>query len=128
VSDLLGFAFPFRIVAGAAPGSARLAGVARSSGADKVRDDVRHLLSTGVGERPMLRDYGGGVELSRQEPNTATLGALVRHEIEQALRVFLPEARRTTPIELQFDESDLTLSFEYAADQRDIVQRIELTL
>jgi phage baseplate assembly protein W len=128
VSELLGFAFPFRIVASGPPGSARLAGVARSSGADKVRDDVRHLLSTGVDERPMLRNYGGGVERSRQEPNTATLGTLVRHEIEQALRTFMPAARRTTPIELRLDESELTVSFEYATDPRDIVQRIEVTV
>jgi phage baseplate assembly protein W len=126
--DLLGFAFPFRIVASGPPGGARLAGVARSAGAVKLRDDVRHLLSTSIGERPMLRDYGGGVERSRQEPNAAPLGALVRHEIEQALRVFVPEARRTSAIELRFDESELTVSFEYAADPLDVVQRLEVTL
>jgi phage baseplate assembly protein W len=119
VSERLeGLAFPFRITNG---------GMRRSADADKVADDVRHLLSTQLGERPMLRTYGGGVHSRRQEPNDATLRAVVAHEIEQALRAFLPGVRLTSPVLVDAREERLRISVEYAADPR-AVARIELDL
>jgi len=127
-TPLLGLAFPFRIAASGPGDTARLAGVARSVGPDKLRDDVRALLLTRTGERVMRRDYGSRIERLRQEPNSTALRALVRHEIEQALRIHLPEVRITSPVQLAVDESQLTIAFEYAADPRDVVQRLEVVL
>jgi phage baseplate assembly protein W len=128
MSELLGFAFPFRIAPSGPAGGPRLAGVRRAAGAEKIRDDVRHLLLTRVGERLMLRAYGGGVQHSLQEPKSSTLRALVRHEIEQALRVYLPDARLSSPITFDFDESELQVSFEYTTDLRNLVHRLEVTV
>lgn len=116
---LLGFAFPFRIAGG---------GISPASGFDKIEQNVRHLLSTRLGERVMLRTYGGGVHHRLQSPNDATLRALVKHEIEQALRLYMPEVQLTAPIQLSSDEEELTIIVEYVADPRDLVRRLELQI
>jgi hypothetical protein len=114
---LVGFAFPFRFVKG---------GVGRAEGFEKIEQNVRHLLSTRLGERVMRRTYGGGVHHRLQEPNSTTLRALVRHEIEAALRVYLPEAQLTAPIRLTATQDELTILIEYSADPRDVLRRLEL--
>jgi phage baseplate assembly protein W len=112
-------AMPFRIVGGR---------VEESAGADKVADDLRHLLSTRLGERLLLRTYGGGVQHRLQQPNDHTLRTLIRHEIEQALRQHLPLARLTSPIRLTHQESELTVTFDYSIDSSQLAQRVSLNL
>lgn len=119
MTQLRGMALPFRIVDGR---------VAQSAGADKVADDLRHLLSTRLGERLLRRTYGGGVQHRLQQPNDHTLRTLVRHEIEQALRQHLPLARLTSPIRLTHAESELTVTFDYAIDSAELAQRVTLDL
>lgn len=116
---LTGFAFPFAIERG---------GIARAQGIDKVTQNVRHLLSTRLGERTMLRTYGGGLHHQRQEPNNATLRAIITHDIEQALRLYMPEVRITSPIAVYAAGSLLTVSFDYLANPEDTVRRLELQL
>ncbi len=116
---LVGFAFPFRIVDG---------GVRQARGLDKVEQNVRHLLSTRLGERVMLRTYGGGVHHRLQDPANSTLRALVKSEIERALRRHLPEVRLTAPIRVEVRESELTIVIEYTAAPQDVVRRLELQI
>lgn len=116
---LKGLAFPFRIERG---------GVAQSVGFDKVEEDVIHLLSVRLGERTMLREYGGGVYRRREQPNSPALAALVRHEIEAALRTYMPELRLTAPLTVVAAESKLTVQIQYAAAPGDIVRRLEVSL
>lgn len=116
---LRGMSMPFRIEGGR---------VRQSAGADKVADDLRHLLSTRLGERLLRRTYGGGVQHRLQQPNDHTLRTLVRHEIEQALRNHLPLARLTSPIRLSHNESELTVTFDYVIDSNELAQRVALTL
>jgi phage baseplate assembly protein W len=118
-APLVGFAFPFRIAAG---------GVAQARDFEKIEQNVRHALSTRLGERLMLRTYGGGVHHRLQSPNDATLRALVRHEIEQALRVHLPEVRLTAPLRFESREEELSIVIEYTADPRDVTRRLELSI
>jgi phage baseplate assembly protein W len=116
---LAGFGFPFRIRAG---------GVVRAAGLDKVDQDLRHLLGTRVGERVLRRGYGGGAHHRVQDPNDATLGALVAYEIEQALLAHAPNVRLVGPIGLSASEEQLTVVVEYVASPADIVRRLQLTL
>jgi phage baseplate assembly protein W len=118
-TPLLGFAFPFQIVNG---------GIARARDFEKIEDNVRHALSTRSGERIMLRTYGGGVHHRLQSPNDATLRALIRHEIEEALRVHLPDVHLTAPIQLESREHELRVVIEFVADPRDVVRRFELRI
>ncbi|MGK7890132.1 MAG: GPW/gp25 family protein, partial [Leptolyngbyaceae cyanobacterium] len=97
---LSGFAFPFQIANG---------GIRQAGGFEKIKQNVRHLLSTRLGERVMRRTYGGGVHHRLQEANDNTLRALVKHEIEQALQVYMPEVQLTAPIQVTATASQLTL-------------------
>ena len=117
-APLSGTAFPFRV----------LGGVQRSSGADKVADDVRHLLSVRVGERMMRRTYGGGAHHRLQEANDETLRTLLKHEIEEGLRVFMPEVALTEPIRLVGREEEITVVISYRADPAAVVRRLEIRL
>jgi phage baseplate assembly protein W len=119
MTTLRGMAVPFRISGG---------GVLQSSGSRKVADNLRHLLSTRLGERLLRRGYGGGVQSRLQQPHDHTLRTLIRHEIEQALRNHLPQARLTGAIRLTHDESDLTVAFDYVIDAGEPAQRVALTL
>lgn len=113
---LLGVAFPFRIHGG----------LERAAGAEKVAQNLRHLLSTRLGERTLRRDYGGGVHRRLQEGNDPALRALVQHEIESALRTFLPELRLTSPVALAAEEERLFVHLEYTADPGEPVRRLEV--
>ncbi len=116
---LYGFAFPFRIRGG---------GVDHASGYEKIEQDVIHLLSTRLGERVMLRSYGGGVHHRLQEANDNTLRSLIKHEIEMALRTFMPDVRLTAPLKLVPDEGQLTIFVEYSASPQDVVRRLVLII
>jgi phage baseplate assembly protein W len=117
-APLTGFAFPFRIVGG----------VQRATDVEKIEQNVRHLLSTRLGERVMLRTYGGGVHHRLQSPNDATLRALVKHEIMQAFRLFMPEVQLTSPIQLTSDEAELRIVVDYKADPQEVVRRLQLQI
>jgi len=119
MTTLRGMSMPFRVEGGR---------VKQSAGADKVADDLRHLLSTRLGERVLRRAYGGGVQHRLQQPNDHTLRTLIRHEIEQALRSHLPSARLTSPIQLTHNTSELTVTFDYTIDSDELAQRLALTL
>jgi phage baseplate assembly protein W len=110
---------PFRIEGGR---------VRQSAGSEKVADDLRHLLSTRLGERLLRRTYGGGVQHRLQQPNAHTLRTLIRHEIEQALRNHLPLARLTSPIRLSHNESELTVTFEYAIGSNEPARPVAVIL
>jgi phage baseplate assembly protein W len=117
--QLRGFAFPFRIRGGS---------IARAQGFEKVAQDLRHLLSTRLGERPMLRTYGGGVHHRLQEANDSTLHALIKHEIEQGLRIYLPAVQLTAPIQVISLGEELTVTIEYRANPRAMIDRLELRI
>jgi phage baseplate assembly protein W len=78
-----GFSFPFRIdpVGG---------GVGVTGGPDKLRENIKHLLLTRIGERPMLRDYGGGVTQLLHENVNDGLIAVAKHQIGRAIVRFEP--------------------------------------
>jgi phage baseplate assembly protein W len=118
VTALRGIAFPFRIDGG----------IARAAGFEKLEQDVRHLLSTRLGERTMRRDFGGGVHHHLQEPLDSTLQALVRHEIEVALRTYMPEVELLGPIAIEAGGAELHVALDYVADPTAAARRLAMTL
>lgn len=115
--DLRGFGLPFRITGG---------GVTQASGVVKMEQNLEHLIATRVGERVMLRTYGGGVHSHVQDDNDAALRTLVRHEIETALRQFLPDAQLTAPLAVTSREGQMTVTITYRGDPLDIVRRLQV--
>jgi hypothetical protein len=63
-----------------------------------------------------------------QEVSDPTLAALVRYEVEQALRLHLPDVRVIGGVGVEARESTLEVSFDYVASPDDLVRRVELTV
>ncbi|HET6336098.1 MAG TPA: GPW/gp25 family protein [Polyangiales bacterium] len=115
-----GFAFPFAI-------DARTGGIARAEGAEKLRQNLKHLLLTSVGERAMLREYGGGVRALYQENINDGLLAVARHQITRALVRFEP---RILPQEVNVvpREGQLFLVVRYIVPGNAAVQQTVIPL
>ena len=82
---LLGVASPF----GVDPGSG---GIGITSGTGKLTQNLERLMLSRIGERLMLRDYGGGASALVQENINDGLLAVARQQIGRALLRFEPRA------------------------------------
>lgn len=80
---ICGFAFPFRI-------DPDTGGVARSEGADKLKENLKQILLTEVGERIMRRDYGGGLWSLVNDPNNSALRAIAQHQVAKSIAQWEP--------------------------------------
>jgi len=58
---------------------------ATSAGTDNVRESIRVILTTELGERLMLPEFGGGLESFLFHPNAAPTHRLIRERVVQAL-------------------------------------------
>lgn len=113
-----GLAFPFRVA-----GHVRAA-----EGPEKLRQNMRQLLSTRLSERVMLRDYGGGLHRRVHEPNDGTLRALVTYEIEQALARYMPEVVLVAPPRLRAAGPELFVALEYRVGPEGVAGALELEI
>lgn len=105
IDDVKGIAFPFQID----PASG---GVAWASGGDKIRQDVRIILSTRLGERPLLRDFGTRLPSLVHEPNDSILAELIQTQAQQALLQW--ESRiLITGMQVQQNEGEVRLLLNY---------------
>lgn len=85
MDQIRGLSFPFRI-------DPRSGGVAITEGEEKLKQNLKHLLLTRIGERVMLREYGGGVtQLLHENINDGLIG-VARHQISRAILSFEPRA------------------------------------
>ena len=81
--DIHGFSLPFRVdVAGGA--------IMTVSGMEKIKKNIVHILLTGVGERVMRRDYGGGLRQLVHDPNNDALRAIIQHQIAKSIGEWEP--------------------------------------
>lgn len=91
-----GVAFPFRI-------DPATGGVRRAGGDEKIKENLRHLLLTGIGERVMRRDYGGGLRELVHDPNNDALRAIVQHRIAKAVAQHEPRIELQAVVVTQLD-------------------------
>lgn len=74
-----GFSLPFRI-------DPATGGVAvQDDEAQKLKENLIHILLTGIGERVMRRDYGAGMRQLVHDPNNEALRAIVQHQIARSI-------------------------------------------
>ncbi len=83
--DIRGFSIPFRINPAG--------GVAQESGPEKLKENIIHILLTGVGERVMRRDYGGGIRQLIHDPNNDALRAIVQRQIAKSIGQWEPRVQ-----------------------------------
>src|SRR5262245_44737134 len=105
IDDVAGMSFPFRI-------DPATGGVAWATGVDKIRQNVRLILGTRMGERPMLRQFGSRLHALVHEPTDAAMGDLLQHQAQQALLQWEP---RIVALQARIDQSgsELTLRITY---------------
>ena len=118
-APILGPSFPFRFANG---------GVARSTGAAKLSQNLRHMLLTRVGERVMRRTLGGGLQSAVNETSDITLVGLVRHELTRAMTTFVPEIEIVSEIDVVRVNERIEVTFTYRATRTGGVERFELTV
>lgn len=123
-----GFGFPFRI-------DPAVGGVARTSGADKIRENIRIILATRLGERVMLRDYGTRLASLVHDPNDEALAVLIRREVQEALLAWEPRVLVTAlSVERQPPDgpgdpaATLQLRLEYTLSNEAATDRLLVTL
>ncbi len=103
--DVNGFHFPFRI-------DPETGSVSQAAGITKIRQNIRVLLGTRVGERPMDREYGTRLYSLVQDPNDDVLAELLVSKTQEAIiryepRVFVAGAT------VEQDEGEVRMRLEY---------------
>ena len=81
--NIRGFAFPFKI-------DPESGGITASSGSDKLKENIKHLILTAAGERVMERSYGGGLWQLLSDTSNLALRAIVQHQITKTITKFEP--------------------------------------
>jgi len=103
-----------------------------SEGPANIREAIRVVLLTELGERVQLPDFGGRLRTSLFEPNTVATRRIVQDEIERALRVWEPRITLQS-VSVEEDEDDpraaiATVSYRLVASQADehVTLRVQL--
>lgn len=103
--SLRGFTFPFRI-------DPDTGGVATSADDEKLRENIAHIIMTGVGERTMRRTYGGGLQQLVHDPNNDVMRKIVQHQVAKSLAALEPRIL-LTGVHIAQDGPTLTLRISY---------------
>lgn len=107
IDDIKGMGFPFGI-------DETTGGIAWAKGGDKIRQNVRIILGTRYGERPMLREFGSKVHALVHDPNDAVLADLLKNQVQENLLRFEPRILVThVEIEQDSDGGRLQLRLQY---------------
>jgi len=110
MDDPKGTAFPFRI-------DPATGGVAWAAGDQKIREDLRVLLGTRLGERPLLRDFGTRIHSLVHEPNDDVTADILRKQAHEAV---VRWERRVVVTRARLDQADgeLRLVLNYVHSDR----------
>jgi phage baseplate assembly protein W len=95
--------------------------LAWSEGPENVRESIRIILMTELGERLMLPEFGAGLGAYLFEPNTATTRRLIQERISDALARWEPRVK-VEGITVEADPANpeaaiATISYQLVANQ-----------
>jgi len=120
IDDAQGISFPFRI-------DPATGGVTWARGRDKIRQNVRIILGTRIGERPMLRDFGSALPGLVHDPNDDVLADLAQTQCKQALLQWEPRILVTGTRVVQA-EGELRLQLTYVHTEESVSGQLILPL
>jgi len=120
IDDIRGIAFPFRI-------DPNTGGVAMASGSDKLRQNVRLVLGTRLGERPMLRDFGTRLASLVHDVNDNVLADVLQQQARQSLLQWEPRIL-VTAMQVQQEEGEAQLSLTYVHTTEPVADRMTVPL
>jgi uncharacterized protein len=118
--DIRGANFPFRI-------DPATGGVAMASGSDKIRQNVRIILGTRVGERPMLREFGTRIPTLVHDPNDDVLADLIQNQARQALLQWEPRILITNMV-VAHNEGEARLRLDYIYTSEQVADQMNIPL
>jgi phage baseplate assembly protein W len=104
--EIFGFSSPFRI-------DPNTGGVAAAGGAEKLKENIIHILLTGTGERVMHRDYGAGLRQLVHDPGNEALRAILQHQIAKAVGRWEPRVA-VEQVRVALDGPTLVAEIVYA--------------
>jgi phage baseplate assembly protein W len=120
INDVKGVAFPFSI-------DPATGGVAWAVGRDKIRQNLRLILGTRLGERPMLRDYGSRLASLVHDPNDDVLADLAETQAKEALIQWEPRVL-VTSTSVDQAEAELRLRVNYVYTNEPVSGQIIMPL
>jgi phage baseplate assembly protein W len=107
IDDIKGMGFPFGV-------DEATGGIAWARGAEKIRQNVRIILGTRYGERPMLREFGTKLASLVHDPNDDVLADLLKNQVQENLLRFEPRILVTdVQVEQDPDEGEVQLRLQY---------------
>jgi len=107
IDDIRGMGFPFAI-------DEKTGGIAWAGGAEKIRQNVRAILATRYGERPMLREFGTKLASLVHDPNDDVLADLLKTQVQENLLRFEPRILVTdVQVDRDPDEGEVVLRLQY---------------
>jgi phage baseplate assembly protein W len=118
--DVTGMAYPFRI-------DPTTGGVAWATGTDKLRQNIRLILGTRYGERPMLRDFGTRIQSLVHDPNDGVLAELLQTQAQQALLQFEPRVL-VTQTQVTQSEGEVQMVLNYTLSTAPVADQLILPL
>ena len=95
--------------------------IALVSGERDIAQAIRIILETIPGERVMRPEFGCGLRRYLMKPNTVAVRALLRHDVEAALRQFEPRIDLTSVEVLAGEDPaqvDIHIAYVHARDGR----------
>jgi phage baseplate assembly protein W len=114
-----GFAFPFAI-------DPATGGVRASSGDDKLRANIAHIVLTNVGERMMRRGYGGGLRQLLQDPDDQILWTLAQHQIGKTVAQLEPRVMLQQVSVSRGDDASVVVEVVYVVRRTQTVRSLSI--
>ncbi len=120
IEDVRGPSFPFRI-------DPDTGGVTTTSGREKVSQNLRVILGTRSGERPMARAFGTRIASLVHNPNDDVLADVLEKQVQQALMQWEPRVL-VTRTRIEQNEGEAVLRIDYVHTQERIAGQMVLPL
>jgi phage baseplate assembly protein W len=120
IENVRGLAFPFRI-------DPATGGAAWASGRDKVAQNLRVILGTRTGERPMARSFGTGIAALVHNPNDDVLTDVIEKQVQQALLEWEPRIL-VTEVQVERRDAELVMRLSYIHTQERVAGQMVLPL
>ena len=120
IDDVAGAAYPFRI-------DPATGAVAWARGRDKILQNLRIILGTRLGERPMRRDFGTQIASLAHDPNDDVLAELAQVQAKQALLQWEPRIL-VTGTRVERVDSEFRLFVSYVHTEEPVTGQLILPL
>lgn len=106
--------------------------VAWSEGTQNIRESIKIILLTELGERLMLSEFGAGLKKFLYEPNTVETRRLIEEQITQALNQWEPRIQ-LQEVNVEEDTNDsqqaiATITYKLTATQQIIGVSVQVKL